>query len=360
MANFLEHLSSYYIAENSDELSLKTPSPNSINLSLNENPYQPSEKVQTAIHDFLPKINQYPDDNAVGLKHKLAEMNQVRPEQIVLTASSSDALDLIYQVFLRPGNNVVLPQYGYKLFSKLAENFNIEIKIAAEQNYTVDPNAIINSIDKDTRLVVLANPSNPTGTWLSAAVLSQLINTIPKHILIVIDEAYFEFMTSTDYVSATTLLNQHENLIVTRTFSKAYALAGLRIGYCITNLTLAKILQRYQKPFSVSSIALVAAFAALQDVAYLKNYLKYNQQNRQKLSEFFKKRGYTILPHPANFITVDFGDDAKKIDQLLEQAGILLYPLNHYQLPDFIRISIGTEQQIDLLISTLQQNLHPK
>jgi histidinol-phosphate aminotransferase len=329
-----------------------------IRLGSNENPLGPSPKVQQALHDYLQKISHYPDDEAIALKQALADYTGVDVAQITLGNGSSDLLEKIARLFLTADSNLIVTEHAFGLYRQLAKMLNIRLKTVNDKNYQQDLTAMLAAIDVNTRLIMLANPNSPTGTWLKATSLFDFIKQVPHDVFIVIDEAYVEYMQDADYQSAIALLNDCPNLIIMRTFSKIFALAGLRFGYCLSSTAIAHQLHTLWKPYEISSAALVGALAALNDKEHLAKSREVNQQGMQQLSDFFNEKQLPMIANSANFITVNFGNKVDFVFNQLLQHGIIVRPLGAYHMPHHLRISIGTADDNQRLITALSTILN--
>ena len=212
-------------------------------------------------------------------------------------------------------------------------------------------------INDKTRLIFIANPNNPTGTWLNRSELKDFIDQVPGHIAIVVDEAYCEYVEQDDYPDSLEWISQYANLIVTRTFSKIYGLAGLRVGYAISSIEISDLLNRLRQPFNANTIALAAAIASLEDDDFVEASKNNNQAGLQQLSEYFQSKGVEYIPSVGNFVTVRFGEQTDQVYQNLLQQGVILRPLANYNLPEYLRITIGTPQQQAMLMEKLDKLL---
>ena len=322
-----------------------------IRLHYNENPLGPSPRVLAAVqHDHTP-ISHYPDDAAHELLGELSQYTQQPPEMIFLGQGSSEILELIYRTFLTAENEVIISEHSFMLYRKLSRALQIETVFVPEIDLQPNLAGLFAAITPQTRLIILANPNSPTGSWVAFDALADFIRAIPESITIVIDEAYHEYMTDPAYRSAMSLLKQRNNLIIVRTFSKAFALAGLRIGYAVSSEMNIQRLKHWRKPFDVSRIAIVAALAALQDQEHLQRCIIHNTEQRQRLVDFFAQQSLPILANSANFVAVNFGAAAAaKMVATLREQGILVRYLSDYDLPDWVRISVGSSDENDHLL----------
>lgn len=331
-----------------------------IKLASNENPFGMSPKAKEACKKAIDEGHFYPDSNGYYLKQKLQEKWGYDPQCITLGAGSNELINLLFQAFVGENCNVVMPEYSFVVYSMEATVNNAEVRNIHLKNWKADLDAVYAAIDDNTRVVVFANPSNPIGTAISNKALHEFVKKVPKSTLVVIDEAYNEFNADDeDYEDTAKYLEDCENLVISRTFSKAYGLAGLRIGYMLTNPEIASLLNRLRAPFNVNLIALDAAIAAIDDEEHLRKVVDNNTRERARYEEFCKQHGLFMIPSCANFVAIDFtGRDAQKIASDLLHRGLIVRPLLGYKLKDILRISIGTPEQNDKLFSALDAILN--
>lgn len=330
-----------------------------VKLASNENPLGPSPKVCAAIKQELHELTRYPDGSGFALKDALATHYTVEPAQITLGNGSNDILELVARAWLAPGRNAIFSEHAFAVYPIATLASGAECREIPAKNYAHDLAAMAAAIDDNTRVVFIANPNNPTGTWFDQAALNSFLNAVPADVLVVLDEAYIEYAADSDLPDGMAYLNRYPNLLVSRTFSKAYGLAALRVGYAVSSLEVAEILNRVRQPFNVNSLALVAACAALDDKDYLEQSRATNRLGMLQLEEGFKKLGLSWLPSRGNFIAVDFQRDAAVINQRLLEQGVIVRPIAGYGMPHFLRVSIGTAAEnqtfLDALNNVLQQ-----
>ena len=330
-----------------------------VKLASNENPLGPSAKVCAAISNALPELTRYPDGSGFALKAQLAEYYAVEPAQITLGNGSNDILELVARAWLAPGRNAVFSAHAFAVYPIATLASGAECREVPAKNYAHDLDAMAAAIDDNTRVVFIANPNNPTGTWFNQAALNAFLSKLPEHVLVILDEAYIEYAADSDLPDGMDYLSRYPNLLVSRTFSKAYGLAALRVGYAISSKEVASVLNRVRQPFNVNSLALVAACAALEDKEYLDQSRILNTQGMQQLEQGFKQLGLSWLPSRGNFIAVNFQRDAAAINQALLEQGVIVRPVAGYAMPTFLRVSIGTETEnqrfLDVLTQVLEQ-----
>lgn len=332
-----------------------------LELGSNENPYGPSPRALEAVAAVLGELHRYPDPIAGDLRRALAARHAVAPSQLVFGNGSHELLMQLAQVFAGPGSEVVLSQYGFAVFAIAAQAVGATLRVAPAlpagdampRGHDLD--ALLAAVGADTRLLYLANPNNPTGTWFDAADLARFMAAVPAHVVVVVDEAYAELVDAPGFGSALALLPLHRNLVVTRTFSKAYALAGLRVGYAVADPALAAMLERVRESFNLGVPALAAAQAALADEAHLAATVERNARERSALSAALRSRGLAVSPSQANFLLVGFGKRAAEVEAALLARGVVLRPMAGYGLPECLRITVGTTEDNRRLLASLDE-----
>jgi histidinol-phosphate aminotransferase len=323
---------------------LHSHSPPLVELASNENPIGPSQRALEVIKKIQGRVARYPDPSGNALRSLIARQHGVASEQIVLGNGSSEILELVARGYLSSGTSAVYSQYAffvYPMVIKAAGGRGIEVRAQAFGN---DPSALLGAIEADTRILFIANPNNPTGTLLETAELLDLIQRIPTHVLIVLDEAYYEYLLVTTAPPSVKWLDQFPNLLITRTFSKAYGLAGLRLGFAIAHPSVSNVLNRIRLPFNVNAVAQLAAMAALGDTAHLTHTILANQVGIRQLTQGLIQYGVDFIPSHGNFIAFRAGD-AKLVHQGLLYRGILVRELDNYGMPEYLRVTVGTKEE---------------
>ncbi len=330
-----------------------------VKLASNENPLGTSPKVQTVIRDNLGELTRYPDGNGFELKRALAEKLDVDTAQITLGNGSNDVLDLIARTFLSAELEAVFSEYAFAVYPISTQAVGAKGIVSPAgsggswMRYGHDLDAMLGSISEKTRLVFIANPNNPTGTWFGREQLESFLDAVSSQVIVVVDEAYFEYVDDPNYPDASSYLEQYPNLIVTRTFSKAYGLAALRVGYSLSSAEIADLLNRVRQPFNVNSLALLAAETALNDRAYLEKTKKENRQGVQQLTEALQQQGFYPIPSAGNFICVDIGKPAIPVHEELLKKGVIVRPVANYGLPNHLRISVGSKNENTFFIKAM-------
>ena len=336
------------IDELARELGLKKIS----KLASNENPLGVSAKVEKAINDSLSSLNRYPDGNCFELKEAIAKKHNVSSSMISLGNGSNELLELIARVFVsKQIDEVIFSQYAFVVYPLVTQALGATAIVSPANNFGHDLNAMLSLITNQTKLVFVANPNNPTGTLLSDEEVYKFLKQVPSHIPVVLDQAYFEYLNIDD--QAISWLSEFENLIISRTFSKAYGLAGLRVGYSICSNTIADYINRVREPFNVNHTAQMAAIAALGDEEHLADSVKMNSDGYNQLVSGFETFGLNYIPSFANFIAVEF-DDAMGIYNSLLKEGVIVRPV---EMKDYLRISIGTSNENNHLLEALKKVL---
>jgi histidinol-phosphate aminotransferase len=324
-----------------------------IKLASNENPLGPSQKVLNVIAS-TKDLSRYPDGNGFSLKKALAEKHDVEPDKITLGNGSNDVLEMVARAFVTSEHQVIYSQHSFAVYPIVTQAVGAEHVVVPANDWGNDLPAMLDAITDKTRLMFIANPNNPTGTWVNKNDLRNFLENVPEHVLVVLDEAYFEYAISEEnYPDGSLWLNDFNNLIVTRTFSKAYGLAGLRMGYALSHPDIANLLNRVRQPFNNNSLALIAAETALQDANYILHSVGVNHTGMKQLMLAFDDMGLEFIPSKGNFICVDFETPADEIYDSLLKAGVIVRPVANYGMPNHLRISIGTEPENKKFINEL-------
>ena len=311
-----------------------------VKLASNENPRGPSPRVRQAIADAVAEVTRYPDGSAFALKAALAARYALRSEQIVLGNGSNDVLELVTQAFLRPGDRTVYSEHAFAVYPLATQARGAVGIVVPARDYGHDLEAMCAAITPETRIVFVANPNNPTGTWLEAAAVRAFLAAVPREVLIVLDEAYDEYLEPAQRSKSASWTAEHPNLIVSRTFSKAYGLAGLRVGFGLMDDKVADLLNRVRQPFNVNSIAQAAALAALEDAAYVTESASLNRSGMNELMRALDEMGVPYVPSHGNFLLVHVGAAGAVYEKLLRQ-GVIVRPVAGYGLPEHLRVTIG-------------------
>ena len=336
---------------------------NAIKLASNENPFGPSPLAVAAARAVIPNMARYPEGSGYQLVARLAGLHGVAADCITLGNGSNDVLDLVARVFLTPAHAAVYSRHAFAVYPIVVQAVGARARVAAAHDgsrgpaYGHDLDAMHACIDADTRVVFIANPNNPTGGWLAAKPLEDFIAALPAHVMVVVDEAYFEYVVEDAYPDATQWLERHPNLIVTRSFSKAYGLAGLRVGYAVSHPEVAGLLNRVRQPFNVNLIAQAAALAALDDHEHLASSIRRNRAGMQQLQDGLRTLGLDWIDSVGNFITVDTGRSAAEVYAALLREGVIVRPVANYAMPQHLRITIGNRDENARCLAALEKVL---
>jgi histidinol-phosphate aminotransferase len=332
-----------------------------VELGSNENPHGPSPRAREALLAVARELHRYPDPRGGDLKRALAAHHGVDPAQLLLGNGSHELLMQFAQAFAGPGAGVAMSRFGFAVYAIAAVAAGAPLVQAPclPRDHAMprghDLDAIADAIGPGTRLAYLANPNNPTGTWFGAEAFAAFMARVPREVVVVVDEAYAEFADAPDYASALPLLAAHPNLVVTRTFSKAYALAGLRAGYAVAHPGLVAVMERLRESFNLNMAALACAQAALGDADHLREAVRLNRARREVLSAALRARGLGVSPSQANFLLVEFGDATQAVEAGLRAAGVVVRPMGGYGLGECLRISVGEDGENARLLQALDR-----
>jgi len=351
------HLNPYVPGKPVSELERELGISNSVKLASNENPLGCSPLALEAINGELGDIGRYPDGGGFELRNALAAKHGVDTAGITLGNGSNDVLDMIARVFLGPGKESLFSQHAFAVYPLSSQAVGAELKIAPAKDYGHDLDAMAGMISQRIGVIWIANPNNPTGNWLGSSELRSFIESVPAEIIVVVDEAYIEYVDEADYPDSSSWLDAFPNLIVTRTFSKAYGLASLRIGYGLSHPDVADLLNRVRQPFNVNSMALAAARAALDDQGFIQRAVELNRQGMSQLTQGFEDMGLEYIPSVGNFIAVDVNRPGPEVDQALLREGCIVRPVANYGLPDHLRVSIGLPEENERMLSAMKKVL---
>ncbi|MFA5937985.1 MAG: histidinol-phosphate transaminase [Sinimarinibacterium sp.] len=350
-----------------EELQRRLGVKSAIKLASNENPLGMSPRVKAALADALTSQNLslYPDGSGHRLKQKLAQMYGVAPECITLGNGSNDILEFLARVYAGPGRAVMFSEYAFAVYPLAAQSQSAESVVVPARPaddampYGHDMAAFTRVLRErpDVALVFVANPNNPTGTWLEPQAIEDFLRQVPEHVIVALDEAYFEYQDPALRPDTRRWLDRFPNLLVARTFSKVYGLAGLRVGYSFSHPNVADLLNRVRQPFNNNSLALLAAEVALDDQGHVRTSVDLNTRERARLTRELQTLGLRVLPSQANFVTVDFHRDAKPVHQGLLERGVIVRPMGSYGMPTFLRVTVGTEAENDRFLAALKEAL---
>lgn len=334
-----------------------------IKLASNENPLGMAPAAREVLAHWHGDASRYPDGNGLALKQALAARHDIGAERITLGNGSNDVLELVARVFLGPGRNAVLSEYAFAVYPIATRGVNAEPRVVpalgadSGMPFGHDLDAFARHIDDDTGVVFIASPNNPTGTWLTPAAIEAFLAATPPQVVVVLDEAYLEYQAEARRPDSRELLERYPNLIVTRTFSKIFGMAGLRVGYSLSSPELADLLNRIRQPFNVNELAQQCARAALADSDFVDRSKASNDAERAKLENALQSRGLTCLPSEANFVTFDCGQPSARVFDALLRDGVIVRPLASYAMPEHLRVTVGTPDENLRFLSALDEVL---
>jgi histidinol-phosphate aminotransferase len=328
-------------------------------LSANETPLGPSPRAVDALRQMAPEAAIYPEGSSALLREAIGARWGLDPNQIIAGAGSDNILELLAHAYIAPGDEGVYSQYGfleYKIVTLAAGGTPV---IAPEINYTASVDALLSKVTDKTKVVFLANPNNPTGSYLPRAEVTRLARSLPSHVLLVLDAAYAEYVARDDYEAGVELVRSSENVVMTRTFSKIFGLAGLRLGWAYGPAHVIEALNRIRSPFNVSAAASVAGIAALEDCAHIEAAIAHNQRWLPWLTREIESLGLPVLPSVGNFIAIHFPDEpgctAADADRFLTARGLVLRAINAYNMPQFLRLTVGSQEANELVVAALAE-----
>jgi len=355
--DYIRNLVPYVPGKPIEELERELGVKDSIKIASNENPLGPSPRALAAIRKALSHLHRYPDGNGTYLKEKLAKKLGITPEMLILGNGSNEVLELLAATFMMPGDEAIISEHAFVVYSLAVDSRGYKKSVAAPaKNFGHDLAAMAKAINDRTRMIFIANPNNPTGTYVTRKELMKFLDQVPARVIVAMDEAYFEFVDKKDYPDTLPLIKRgSKNLVAVRTFSKIYGLAGLRIGYGIADPEMVGYVNRVRQPFNTNSLAQVGALAALDDRKHLLRTRKNNCAGIKYLEREFKRLKLEYIPSAANFILFRAPFDAGKLYQRMLLKGVILRPMGGYQLPEWLRVTIGVPAENKRLIKTLEE-----
>ena len=328
-------------------------------LSANENPLGASPNALEAYRMAGENLEIYPDGHSVALREALAKAHKLDVNKIVCGFGSDELLQIMATAYLQPGDEAIHTEHGFLVYKLASQATGARPVSVAETNLTADVDAILDAVNDKTKIVFLANPNNPTGTMISASEVRRLHAGLQENMLLVLDGAYAEYVLTTDYEDGFALVEETQNVVTTRTFSKIYGLAALRLGWAYCPSPIAAVINRLRGPFNVSTPAQLAGIAAIEDQAHVQASIKHNDEWRDRLFQQISGAGFEVLPSHANFLLIKFdpenGLSAAQAEQKLNERGLILRGLTAYGLPDALRLTIGTEEANQLVIEVFQE-----
>ncbi len=337
-----------------EELERELGIKNIIKLASNENPLGASPAALQCLNN-PGDISRYPDGYGFRLKSELAGKHSIDMNQIVLGNGSNEILELVTRAFVTPEHEVIFSEHAFAVYPLVTQAVGATSVVVPAVNYGHDLKGFTNALSNKTRLIFIANPNNPTGTWVTKLMLIEFLQSVPDNIIVVLDEAYFDYVQQSDYPDGSELIDRHKNLLVTRTFSKAYGLAGLRIGYGIGHPEMIDLLNRVRQPFNINSMALMMAEAALGDQEHLQKTVQLNTAGMQQLESACQEMGLSSIPSAGNFLCIKVNKPGREIFQKLLHEGVIVRPIDNYGMPDHIRVTIGLESENERFTKALKK-----
>lgn len=331
-----------------------------VKLASNENPLGVSLKVQQALADKITSLARYPDANGFYLKEALANKHGIQTAQITLGNGSNDVLELLARTYVSPDNEVIFSQHAFVVYPLVTQAIGAKAVAVPALDYGHDLAAMQAAITDKTKMIFIANPNNPTGTFINTDTLYTFIQSVPSHVFVVLDEAYYEYVPSAESAPSIKWVQEFPNLVVCRTFSKAYGLAGIRAGFAVSDASVADLMNRVRQPFNMNELALTAAMAALEDEAFLQQSIEINQAGMKQLVDFCDRHQLAYIPSYGNFLTIEVGPESASIYQRLLEMGVIVRPIAGYELPNHLRVSIGLEAENQKFIEALKVILEDK
>jgi len=370
----VKSLSPYQPGKPIEELQREYGVTDVIKLASNENPLGSSPGVRNILSAEYEGFSRYPDGNGFTLKQMLAKKHGVSMDRITLGNGSSDPLEFVVRVFAQPGDEILFSEHAFAMYPIVTQAASATAVVAPAKEWGHDLDAMAERISERTKVIFIANPNNPTGTWLKGEELEAFIARVPESVIVVVDEAYFEYARepalwlqegsqkgAVEYPDATQWLDRYPNLMVTRTFSKAYGLAGLRVGYSLSHPDLANLLNRIRPPFNVNSLALAAACASLEDSNHVAKAVALNALEMGHTTKAFEQMGLDYIPSVGNFVCVDVssseGRNGMAVYETLLREGIIVRPVANYGMPDFLRVTLGLPEENAKFINALRKVL---
>ncbi|MGH7797770.1 MAG: histidinol-phosphate transaminase [Candidatus Binatia bacterium] len=353
VAEYIRSLIPYEPGKPIEEVEREYRIANSVKLASNENPLGPSPKALTAIREKIDQLNLYPDGDCFYLKQGLSRKLGVAPEKLIFGNGSNEIIELAARTFMRPGDEAVMAEQAFVVYQLIVQAVGGQSRAVPLKFFTHDLPALAEAVSPRTRMVFLANPNNPTGTIFRRDEWERFLAQVSRDVLLIVDEAYFEYVQDTDYPDSLRYHTDDRAIITLRTFSKLYGLAGLRIGYGVGSKELISLMQRVRQPFNVNAPAQWAAVAALDDLDHVQRSLDVNRQGLEYLQGEFRRLGLEFVPSRANFVLLRVGKGQEVFQRLLEQ-GVIVRPMAGYRFPEHVRVTVGTMEENRKFIAALE------
>ena len=341
----IDGLSPYEPGKPIEDLERELGIKNAVKLASNENPVGPSPKIIDSIEKIVKETHRYPDGNATRLKAKISRKFNILENQVTVGNGSNDIIEFVARSFLGPDDSAVYSEHAFAVYPLVVRAVGaMGIEVPAK-NFSHDLEAMLDSIEENTKLIFIANPNNPTGSFIEQSELLNFLEKVPEEIIVLLDQAYFEYSSFETSDLEFDVLERFPNLVISRSFSKAYGLAGFRVGYSVSSIEIADYLNRVRQPFNANSLALYAAEIALDDDQFIKKCLELNFEQKQILFNGLQASGFECLPSRANFISFDCGEDSNDAFNKLLLEGVIVRSLRVYKMPNFLRVSVGLPEE---------------
>ena len=355
--SYVRELIPYVPGKPVEELERELGIRDAIKIASNENPLGPSALALRAVAEDLTRINRYPDGDSFYLKHKLAKRLDVKPENLIFGNGSNEVIEIVARTFMKPGDEGVIGEFAFIVFPIVTQAIGAKGILSPMPELKHNLRDMYNRITPKTKAVFIANPNNPTGTMVKRDELEWFLESVPEDIIVVIDEAYFDYVDDPDYPNSLDYRNLGKSIITVRTFSKIYGLAGLRLGYGVSSVEIISYMNRVREPFNVNSLAQLAAYAALDDTEHVTKSREINRIGFQYLTKELKKLNLAFAPSFTNFILLDLGSDAIPIYNALLREGVIVRPVINYGLETHIRVTIGLPEENERFIRAIKKVL---
>ena len=341
----IDGLSPYEPGKPIEDLERELGIKNAVKLASNENPVGPSPKIIDSIEKIVKETHRYPDGNATRLKAKISRKFNILENQVTVGNGSNDIIEFVARSFLGPNDSAVYSEHAFAVYPLVVRAVGAKGIEVPAKNFSHDLEAMLDSIEENTKLIFIANPNNPTGSFIEQSELLNFLEKVPEEIIVLLDQAYFDYSSFETSDLEFDVLERFPNLVISRSFSKAYGLAGFRVGYSVSSIEIADYLNRVRQPFNANSLALYAAEIALDDDQFIKKCLELNFEQKQILFNGLQASGFECLPSRANFISFDCGEDSNDAFNKLLLEGVIVRSLRVYKMPNFLRVSVGLPEE---------------
>ena len=353
----INDLSPYEPGKPIEDLERELGIKNAVKLASNENPVGPSPRVLQSIENILKNTHRYPDGNATKLKEVIGRKFSVKPNQVTIGNGSNDIIEFIARSFLGTDDSAIYSEHAFAVYPLVVKAVGAEGIEVPAKNFSHDLDAMLDSIKSNTKIIFIANPNNPTGSFIGRSEILKFLDKVPENIIVLLDQAYFDYSSFEDSDVDFDILNNYPNLVMSRSFSKAYGLAGFRIGYSVSSEDIANYLNRVRQPFNANSLALFAAEQAIEDEEFMNKCLQLNLEQKKVLYKGLESLGFHCLPSKGNFISFDCKEDSTGLFNRLLSQGVIVRTLGVYKMPNFLRVSVGLPEENLIFLEKLQLSM---